>query len=215
MNPLIPEQREYKERTLNQLLVNLPLLEAQLAQQTERNTILSLHEQIADVEAHIARLQKELEGDVMWEQVADELCRQVASALTKQKFYMARRYIHKLETIEPFYPELARLKLEAETGQVSRRTRSLAQSGVLPTVSTRYVPRLSAPSATSNASLVPYLGPVAAPASLSRDDQRERGGIRQFFQFHIVASCLVIILLACIMAGVGGMSVLRWLIEGS
>jgi hypothetical protein len=215
MNPLTPEQREYKERTLTQLLVNLPLLEAQLAQQTERNAILSLHEQIADVEAHIARLQKELDGDVLLEPVADELCRQVASALTKQKFYMARRYLNKLETIEPFYPELARLKLEAETGQVSRRTRSLAQSGVLPTVSAGYVPRLPAPSAASNAGVVPQLGPMVAPASGSRDDQRERGGIRQLFQFHIIASCLVIILLACVMASVGGMSVLRWLIEGS
>lgn len=215
MIPLTPEQREYKERTLDQLRVNLPPLETQLAQATERNAILSLHEQIADVEAHMARLQKELEGDVMLEPVADELCRQVAGALTKQKFYMARRYINKLETIEPFYPELARLKLETETGQVSRRTRSLAQNGVTPPPGAPYVPRLPAPSTATPTGVAPQLGPGAAPVLSSRDGRRERGGIRQYFQFHIVASCLVIIMLACVMASVGGMSVLRWLIEGS
>jgi hypothetical protein len=43
MIPLTPEQREYKERTLNQLLINLPLLESKLAQESQRNVIISLH----------------------------------------------------------------------------------------------------------------------------------------------------------------------------
>ncbi|MBI1876835.1 MAG: hypothetical protein HYR94_01110 [Chloroflexi bacterium] len=144
---------------------------------------------------------------MLLEPVADELCRQAATALTKQKLYMAKRYINKLEAIEPFYPELARLKQEAETGQVSRRTRALSQSDVLPTVATATsVPLLTA-------------GPGAAPRPadmpVARRRKKERGGIAQYFQFHIIASCLVVLLIACVMAGVGGMSVLRWLIEGS
>ena len=207
MIPLTPEQREYKERTLNQLLINLPLLEAKLAQESQRNVIISLHEQLEAMEAHVVRLQKELANEVMWEPVADELCRQAASALTKQKLYMAKRYINKLEAIEPFYPELDRLKLDAETGQVSRRSRALAQGTSLPIVDATNVP-LAGPRASS-ASQPAASGPIA----LGRE--KERSSLAQFFQFHIIASCLVVLLIMCVMAGVGGMSVLRWLIEGS
>lgn len=208
MIPLTPELRDYKERTLNQLKINLPLLEAKLAREHQRHLVVSLHEQLEAVEAHVARLQRELASDVLAEPVADELCRQAASALTKQKLYMAKRYINKLEAIEPFYPELSRLKQEAESGQVSRRTRSLSQSDVLPTVAAASVPLLTAGSNSGAA-------PRAAGVRAFRAKAKERSGIAQYFQFHIVASCFVIFLIFCTMAGVGGMSVLRWLIEGS
>lgn len=212
MIPLTPEQRDYKERTLNQLMVNLPLLEAKLARETQRQVAVTLHEHLEAIEAHIVRLQQELAHEILLEPVADDLCRQAASALTKQKLFMAKRYIAKLEAIEPFYPEISRLKQEAETGQVSRRTRALSQSEPLPTAAAANVPLLTAGGAPGPAA---PNGPRAALPSGARLRQKETGGWRQYFQFHIVASCLVIMLLACVMAGVGGMNVLRWLIEGS
>lgn len=212
MIPLTPEQRDYKEKTLNQLQINLPLLEAKLAQENRRNVIITLHEQLEAIEAHIVRLQKEVANEVVLEPVADDLCRQAASALTKQKLFMAKRYINKLEAIEPFYPELDRLKLDAETGQVSRRTRALAQSSPLPVADAAKVPLLTAGSAANPA---PQPAGKAAQRAGGLGREKERGGIAQYFQFHIIASCLVVLLIMCVMAGVGGMSVLRWLIEGS
>lgn len=208
MIPLTPEQRDYKERTLNQLMVNLPLLEAKLARETQRQVAVTLHEHLEAIEAHIVRLQQELTHEILLEPVADDLCRQAASALTKQKLFMAKRYIAKLEAIEPFYPEISRLKQEAESGQVSRRTRALSQSEPLPVAAAANVPLLTAGPAAPDASR-------AAPPPGSRLRRQEPGGWRQYFQFHIVASCLVILLLACVMASVGGVNVLRWLIEGS
>jgi hypothetical protein len=208
MIPLTPEQRDYKERTLNQLLLNVPQVEAQLARETQRQVMVTLHEQLEAMEAHIVRLQQELANEVILEPVADELCRQAATALTKQKLYMARRYVNKLEAIEPFYPELGRLKQEVETGQISRRTRALSQSDLFPTLVAAANPPLLAagPSATP---------PPQAPLATAGARQKDSGSLRQYFQFHIIASCMVIFLIACVMAGVGGMSVLRWLIEGS
>lgn len=211
MIPLTPEQRDYKERTLNQLLVNLPLLEAKLARETQRQVVVTLHEHLEAIEAHIIRLQQELAHEVLLEPVADDLCRQAASALTKQKLFMAKRYIAKLEAIEPFYPEISRLKQEAESGQVSRRTRALSQSEPLP-VAAANVPLL--PAGATAGPAAPN-DPRAALPPRGRPRQKETGGWRQYFQFHIVASCLVIVLLACVMASVGGVNVLRWLIEGS
>lgn len=208
MIPLTPEQRDYKERTLNQLMLNLPLLEAKLARETQRQVAVTLHEHLEAIEAHMVRLQQELTHEVLLEPVADNLCRQAASALTKQKLFMAKRYIDKLEAIEPFYPEISRLKQEAESGQVSRRTRALSQSEPLPVAAAANVPLLPAGPAAPD-------GPRAAPPPGNRLRRKEPGGWRQYFQFHIVASCLVIILLACVMASVGGVNVLRWLIEGS
>lgn len=213
MIPLTLDQRDYKERTLNQLLLNVPQMEAQLARETQRQIMVTLHEQLEAMEAHIVRLQQELANDVILEPVADELCRQAASALVKQKLFMARRYINKLEAIEPFYPELGRLKQEVESGQVSRRTRALSQSEVFPTlVAAANVPLLAAGPKATDAS---QAAPEANRAPGARMRSKESGGLRQYFQFHIIASCLVIILLACTMASIGGMSVLRWLIEGS
>ena len=45
----------------------------------------------------------------------------------------------------------------------------------------------------------------------------EEGGRRRFaqiFQFNVIASCLVVLLIICVMLGVGGMSLLQWLVEG-
>lgn len=205
MIPLTLEQRDYKERTLSQLQANLPALEAKLAQATQRHEIVSSHDQLKEVEAHIARLQKELSINMMMEPVADDLCRQVATALTKQKFYMAKRYLTKLETIEPFYPELDRLRQEAETEQVSRRTRSLAQGSAVP----------AAAEVSTAASSMIVFDPQAAgvrPAPVYR--QKERRNWRDYLQFHYVASCLVLLVLMCAMASIGGMGILKWLIEG-
>ncbi len=208
MIPLTPEQKDYKERTLNQLMLNLPLLEAKLARETQRQVAVTMHEHLEAIEAHVVRLQQELTHEVLLEPVADNLCRQAASALTKQKLFMAKRYIDKLEAIEPFYPEISRLKQEAESGQVSRRTRALSQSEPPPVAAAANVPLLTAGPPAPD-------GPRVAPPPGSRLRRKEPGGWRQYFQFHIVASCLVIILLACVMASVGGVNVLRWLIEGS
>jgi hypothetical protein len=206
MIPLTPEQREYKDRTLNQLQADLPRLKAQLAQETQRETALSLQKQVDEVETHIAHLQFELADDVAGEPVADELCRQAAYALTKQKFFMARKYINKLEAIEPFYPELPRLKQDLETGHVSRRIRSMAQGEVITTApTTTGLPPVSRTTAA----------PAAAAPFLPTQAEKEKGGFRQYLQFHYIASCLVITVIFCAIAGVGGMNLLRWLIEGS
>lgn len=211
MMPLTLEQRDYKERTLNQLQANLPALEAKLAQATQRPEIVSAHDQLKEVEAHIARLQKELASNIMLESVADELCRQVAMALTKQKFYMAKRYLSKLETIEPFYPELDRLRQEAETEQVSRRTRSLAQNGMLPVAG-----MATAAPAAGMIVVDPQLGGSLPPARPARGyREKKQRSFRDYLQFHYVASCLVLMVLMCTMASIGGMGVLRWLIEGN
>ncbi len=206
MMPLTMEQRDYKERTLVQLQANLPALEAKLAQATQRHEIVSSHDQLKEVEAHIARLQKELSINMMLEPVADDLCRQVATALTKQKFYMAKRYLTKLETIEPFYPELDRLRQEAETEQVSRRTRSLAQGSSIPTAT----PEASA-TAPNMIVFDPQAGAIRQGPIYRK---KERRNWRDYLQFHYVASCLVLLILMCTMASIGGMGVLRWLIEG-
>ena len=209
LEPLSPEQREYKEKTLDQLRLNLPLLEAQLAQESRPDVTAAWQDQLEDIEAHIGRLQKELATNVSLEPVADELCKQAASALTKQKIHLAKKYMSKLETIEPFYPHLERLKQDAETGRVSRRTRSIAQSPTLPT----------AVGSSRAGGLIINMEPQGVASSeeylAAEVDAKERGGLARFFQFHIIASCLVVLLILCAMAGVGGFSLLQWLIEGS
>lgn len=206
--PLTLEQREYKEKTLNHLQTILPILEAKLAQESRRDVVATLQDQFEEIETHMARLQKELTANVNLEPVADELCRQAASALTKQKFYLSKKYLLKLETIEPFYPNLERLKEEADSGQVSRRTRSIAQGNSLP----NHEPARALTIIPSN---LPSQPAAPAPPVIYPVEPEERRGISRFFEFHIVASCLVVMLLICAMAGVGGMSLLQWLIEGS
>jgi hypothetical protein len=206
MIPLTPEQIEYKEKTLKQLVANLAYLEAKLDQESRPERVASLRNQFLDIQAHIERLQKELASGVVQESVADELCRRVAHALTKEKFYMARRYVNKLEAIEPFYPEIERLKREAETGHVSRRTRSIAQGTALP------YGVIAIPT-----DLPERVEPRLLAASTETDVKVDLGPKRRFselFQFHFIISCLVVLLILCVMSGLGGMTVLQWLIEG-
>ena len=208
MIPLNPEHREYKEKTLNQLLANLSILEAQLSEESHSEVVKSLQTQIDEIQAHIEHLKNELAHNATLEAAADELCKQAASALTKQKFYLAQKYLTRLETIEPFHPALDRLKQEVESGQVSRRTRSIARGDSLPN------PLATPGAALQITTLEPQpLIPTEQPYLVIRE-KRKRGGILQFFQFHIVLSMLVVLLIICVVAGVGGMSLLEWLIEG-
>ena len=91
----------------------------------------------------------------------------------------------------------------------SRRTRSIAQG-------TRR------PSGGSVAPLESGSDVTAQPIPTSNDaayqtiaEEPEKKGLAQFFQFHIIISCLLVLLILCIMSGVGGVMLLQWLIEGS
>ncbi len=207
MVPLTLEYREYKERNLNQLLANLPLLEAKLTQEDRPGVIISLEKQLGDIQAHISRLQKELAEDMAGEPVADELCKRIARALSKDKFYLAKKYISKLETIEPFYPGIDRLRNEAEAGRASRRTRSIVQGTALPYGAATFSSGL----ATER---IGRREPAPLPNTHIETGQVEKPGLSQLFQFHIVISCLVVSLIICIMTSMGGFTVLQWLIEG-
>ncbi len=206
MTPLTSDQREYKERTLEQLETNLPLLEAQLQQESRREVINSLQKQVDDTKAHIDVLQHELATNTMGTPVANELYQKAATALSNKKFFLAKKLIVKLETIEPFYPGIDQLRAEAEEGRASRRTQAIAQRG--------------AP--TGQAASMPGLEHAAVPPSVAdyegyqqAADESEKRGIGQFFQFHYIISCLVVMLIMCVMLGVGGIMLLQYLVEGA
>jgi len=205
MIPLTPEQREYKERTLAQLTANQARLEASLAHETRPEVIRSVQRQMAEIEAHLNRLQDELDGMVVFDaSAAEELFKKSAAALAKSKFHLARRYITKLETIEPFYPGLERLKQEAETQQVSRRTRSIA-AGTASGYSGATLP------------IPPVAGAMpeaAAFAPAPNYSEEASPWYKQLFQFHFVVSCLAVLLILCAVMGVFGMTVLQWLVGG-
>ena len=208
MIPLTPEQREYKERTLNQLLANQAHLESRLTQETRPDVIQSIEEQLQDIEAHLSRLQDELSGDVVFDEpVADDLFRQAAKALANQKFFLAKKHIHRLETIEPFYPSIDRLKQEAESQRVSRRTRSIAQGQA-----TSYPGVTASPPARPGR--IPSPQPLASENYTTHTEEEPSAWWSHLFQLHIILSCLVVLLLICVMFGVGGFTVLEWLIEG-
>jgi hypothetical protein len=208
MTPLTPDQREYKEKTLEQLEINLPLLEAQLQQENRQEIVNSLQKQVDDIRAHIDLLQHELAANAMTTPVADELYQKAATALANKKFFLAKKLITRLETIEPFYPGINQLRKEAETGRASRRTQAIAQRG--------------APAGEA-ATSPPGLAQTAVPAQAAGNhniypptaQESEKRGIGQFFQFHIVISCLVVMLILCVMAGVGGIMILQYLVEGA
>ncbi len=208
MLSLTPEQIDYKEKTLSQLILNQARLEAGLKQETRPDVIQIIEEQLQDIEAHISRLQDELAGVIVFDNpMADELFMQAVKALVKEKFFLAKKYINKLETIEPFYPGLSRLHQEANAEKASRRTRSIAQG-----TATSY-PGLPAPIEVTPPDLPPeQLAHLEARIGNDQPDQPSRWS--HFFQFHIVVSCLVVLLLACIMFGVVSVTVLQWLIEG-
>ena len=91
MISLTPEQIAYKEKTLNQLVVNQTRLEASLGHETRPEVVASIEEQLQDIEAHISRLQDELSGNVVFDEpVADELFQQAVKALAKEKFFLAK-----------------------------------------------------------------------------------------------------------------------------
>jgi len=203
---LTPEQREYKEKTLRQLLDNQPILLEKLAGETRPTVQRTLQDQVSEIEDHIERLQQELTSGVITEAVADELCVRIAGALTKEKFFMAKKYIGKLETIEPFYPGLDRLRQEAEEERISRKIRSIAQ-GTAPPFGAAVMP----PGATAAA--IPS-GPRPAAAIPVMAEPEKSGWFSNLFQFHIIASFVVAMLVVCVMLGVGGMMILQWLIEG-
>jgi len=209
MLSLTPEQIEYKEATLNQLRINQSILEDRLNQETRPEVINSIEEQLQDVEAHISRLQDELAGNVVFDEpVADELFVQAAKALAKEKFFLAKKHIHRLETIEPFYPGLERMKQEADEERASRRTRSIAQG-----TATNYPGVAAIPSPLRPIAGVPGSAAVAAPKINTNGDE-PAGILAGLFQFHIIASCLVVLLLLCVMFGVFGVTIFGWLIEG-
>jgi len=211
---LTPEQREYKERTLIQLQTNHAMLETALETETRPEVVKSIQKQLTEIEDHMNRLQDELSGEVVFDEpVADELFKKAATALSKEKFFLAKRYINKLEVIEPFYPGLDRLKGEAETQRVTRRTRSIAAGTATgyPVSSTQPVPIAPGTGAELEA---------AAAAGLATEtgyysEEEPSGRFSQLFQFHVVLSCLVVLVLLCIMFGIGGFMMLQWLVEGA
>ena len=205
-----PEQREYKEKTLNQLLANQSLLEASLGQERRPEVVRSIEEQLEDIEAHISRLRDELAGNVVFDEpIAEDLFKEAARALAKEKFFLAKKHIHRLETIEPFYPGIDRLKQEAESGRVSRRTRSIAQG-----LAASY-PGTAPPPAAKTGPVEGGVGQSIVAQNLTTEPETERTGwLSSFFQFHIIISCLVVLLLICVMLGIGGITFLQWFIEG-
>lgn len=206
--PLTPEQRDYKEQTLSQLVANQAHLEASLAHETNPRAVKNIQRQLAEIDAHINRLQDELSGSViMDEPVADELFKKSVAALAKGKFHLARRYIAKLETIEPFHPGLERLKQETETQQVSRRTRSIA-AGTASGYSTTALP------AQNVAGMLPAGAPIAAPLPEPVSYDEPQSWTSQLFQFHYVASCLAVLVILCAVLGVFGVTIVQWLVEG-
>ncbi|MCB9099961.1 MAG: hypothetical protein H6632_10500 [Anaerolineales bacterium] len=209
MVPLTPEQRDYNEITIQQLLANRAQLEAALETETDQRAARSIEKQMDAIDAHVGRLRDELRGNVIVdEKVAEDYFKQAVKALAKEKFFLANRYIQRLETIEPFHPALSRLKEEAESRHVSRRTKSIAQG-----TATTY-PGLDTLSALVPANADAPVG-AGVPANFYYAAEEESpGGFTQFFQFHYIVSCLVVVLLACVMFGTGGVTVLRWLIEG-
>ncbi len=208
MIPLTPEQIEYKEKTLNQLLINLPLLESKFRAENRPEVRINLEKQIDEMQAHIEHLQNELAQGLAGEPIADELCQKIAQALVKEKYFMARKYLSRLETIEPFYPNLDRLRVEVAAERAGRRTRSIAQGAALP-----YGAATLPPATPAEGAAVAPAAPGELPVQ-ARPVAKPGRRFTQFFQFHVVASCLIVLLIVCVMLGVGGMSVLQWLIEG-
>jgi hypothetical protein len=211
MLQLTPEQIVYKERTLAQLRKNQAALEGQLDRETRPEVVRSIEEQLNDIEAHVNRLEDELAGNVLFhEPVADELFKQAVKALAHEKFHLAKKHILRLETIEPFHPALGRLREEAESERVSRRTRSIAQG-----TATVY-PGMSLPVAGPASPLAPGVPAVATPgqpAAASDPVEAGRPWYAHLLQFHIIVSCLVLVLIGCVMLGMFGVTILQWLIE--
>lgn len=204
MISLTPEQIAYKEKTLQQLLANQARLEASLAQESRPDVLRSIEDQLQDIDEHAGRLQDELSGNIVFDEpIADELFMQAVKSLAKEKFFLAKKYIHKLETIEPFYPGIERLHHEAESGKASRRTRSIAQGTATSYPGTPLPGYIPPPD-------IPPEQLAAVEERLGEAEHEESAN--SFFQFHIVVSCLVLLVITCAMVGVGGVTMLQFLI---
>jgi hypothetical protein len=214
MVPLTPEQKDYKEKTLVQLQANKARLEASLGKEARLQVAKSIQRQLSDIDGHISRLQDELSGKVVPDEpVADELFKKAAQALAKEKFYLAKRKINKLETIEPFYPGLDRLRHEAETRQVSRRTRSIAEGKATGYPGTVTIP--DSPTVQVTGGPPATVIPQRSAGSDSMPVEDDNPWWRSLFQFHIVVSCMVVILLLCVVFGMAGFTILQWLVQGT
>ncbi|MDM8518530.1 hypothetical protein QUF64_00680 [Anaerolineales bacterium HSG6] len=206
-----PDLREYKTQTLNQLLILLPQIEAKLAHEIDSAAIRRLNKQLEAIRAHIDHLRHELSLDAPLDPVAEVLFQKAAEAIVKEKYFLAQKRLQELETIEPFYPGLNRLKDEISSGKTSRNTKAIAE-GTVPA----FVLASIKPAYQGVASDDSPLSTPAADVYLDPDSGEEQtGGWRNIFQFHIMASCLVVVLMFCTMAGVGGTALLEFLIEGS
>ena len=214
MIPLTPEQRDYKERTLVQLQANKSRLEASFEKETRPQVAKNIQRQLADIDGHIGRLHDELSGKVVLDEpVVDELFKKATQALAKGKFYLAKRKISKLETIEPFYPGLDRLRREAETRQVSRRTRSIAEGKATGYPGTMTPADTPAAQGAGGAPVQVVPQRSAFPVSTPMEDASPWW--RNIFQFHIVVSCMVVFLLLCVVFGMAGFTILQWLVQGA
>lgn len=197
---MTPEQIDYREKTLERLQASLRHLEAQLTRESNPEIITNVQRQLADIRTHIDFLHRELESGIPGEPIADQIAQKVAQALVREKRYMARRYLNKLETIEPFHPLIDRLRHELEAGRPSRRTRSLAEQP-LEKMQPQVYDASAAPAATRGpmAEIEPDPGP---------------GWMAQLFQPHVLLSCAVVLLILCAMAGVGSFLVVEFLFQG-
>jgi len=205
---MTPDLREYKTQSCNQLLKQLPQLEARLPLERDAANAKRLQKQIEAIYAHVDRLRHELETDTaLPESVADELCRKAARALVKQKFFLAQKCLYELETIEPFYPNLNRLKEEATSQKIGRQTRSIAEGTASPFVLPAVMPTLATKGHDSPT-------PLASATGNGAEWVESPPWWRNIFQFHIMASCAVVMFLFCMMAMVSSSAILQFIFEG-
>lgn len=208
---MTPEVQTYKTQTLNQLLINLPQLESQLASEPDAAEARRLGKRIEATQLHIQRLQQELLTNTVdsSESPAEALCQKAARAIVSGKFYMAQKSIMELETIEPFFPALNRLQQDVVSGKPSRSTRSIADGSSPPFLMALVARSKSSAEATQAAPLeaVPGLELPVEPAP-------PPPWWHNFFEFHIIASCLVLLLLFCAIAAISGTAILEYIIEG-
>jgi hypothetical protein len=207
-----PELHDYKTQTFNQLLTSLPQLEALLAQEADTATVRRLSKQIEAIHAHIERLRQELSNNVVGQPVASELYRKATQAIVKNKFHLAQKRLNELEAIEPFYPGLARLKQEIATGKISRNTRAIAE-GTVPAFQLSAVKLVHQTQTVTQDTASPLIETSPQADKLAYEEE-QTSSWSNLFQFHILVSCSLIFFLFCMMAGVGGTTLLEFLIEG-
>jgi hypothetical protein len=60
----------------------------------------------------------------------------------------------------------------------------------------------------------PDQAPLVAEPPVRERPEEPKSRMAQIFQFHIVMSCLVVLLISCAVFGVAGMTLLEFLVEG-